>query len=121
MAVPLAPFETFEPCDAKTCGSELTRSSVRVVPDSFTSWLLTVVTGLAVSRFGCGIREPVTTISCVLVVGAPDAFVLGTPAAACGATVTGVVGTALVSGGFWRRVLRVLRKSGCRQHAGANE
>ncbi len=32
VAVPVAPFDTFEPCAAKACGSELIRSSVRVVP-----------------------------------------------------------------------------------------
>ena len=32
VAVPVAPLVTFEPCAAKACGSELIRSSVRVVP-----------------------------------------------------------------------------------------
>ena len=32
VAVPEAPFEMFEPCAAKDCGSELIRSSVRLVP-----------------------------------------------------------------------------------------
>ena len=34
-----------------------------VVPVSLTSALVTVVSGLTLVRFGCGIREPVTTSS----------------------------------------------------------
>jgi hypothetical protein len=41
----------------------LIRSSTRVVPSSFSSWLDTAVTGLTLVRFGCGMREPVTTNS----------------------------------------------------------
>src|SRR5947209_224835 len=62
VAVPLDPLETLPDWEAAACGSELMRSSARVVPERRTSWLLTTVTGLTAVRFGCGMREPVTTI-----------------------------------------------------------
>ena len=39
---------------------------MRVVPESLMSWLETTVTGAADSRFGCGMRVPVTMMSCGL-------------------------------------------------------
>ena len=53
-----------------------------VVPVSFTSALVTVVSGLTLVRFGCGMREPVTTSSCtVLPVEPPEAsgWAIGVP------------------------------------------
>src|SRR3954469_22804089 len=78
VAVPVEPFEMFEPCDANDCGSELMRSSVRVVPCNFTSWLDSTVTGLAEVRFGCGMRVPVMTMSCEPLTFSPVADVDGT-------------------------------------------
>ncbi len=76
------------------------RSSVRVVPESLTSWLVMTVTGLADSRFGCGIREPVTMISWALPTGSPAAEVLGvSDRPSTGPMVSGLDGTELVSGG----------------------
>ena len=34
VAMPVAPLEMFEPWAAKDCGSELIRSSVRLVPEA---------------------------------------------------------------------------------------
>ena len=59
----VAPFETPEVCAAPTDGSWLRTSSMRVEPESLTSWSETTVTGAADSRFGCGMREPVTMMS----------------------------------------------------------
>ena len=39
------------------------KSSTFTVPCSLIDWAVTVVTGLAVVRFGCGMRDPVTTTS----------------------------------------------------------
>src|SRR5437773_2670883 len=78
VAVPVAPLETLEPCAANDCGSELIKSSVRVVPWSLISWLDSTVTGLADVRFGCGMRVPVMTMSCEDFTVAPCAFVDGT-------------------------------------------
>src|SRR3569833_3568425 len=61
VAVPVEPLERLPDCEAKACGSELTRSSARVAPERRTSWLLRTVTGLTEVRFGCGLREPVMT------------------------------------------------------------
>src|SRR5262252_9442719 len=72
-AVPVEPLEMFDPCAANDCGSELIKSSVRVVPWSLMSWLDSTVTGLAEVRFGCGIREPVMTMSPPPVAGAAGA------------------------------------------------
>jgi hypothetical protein len=41
------------------------------------SWLDSTVTGLAEVRFGCGMREPVMTISLEPVAGAAGAAVAG--------------------------------------------
>src|SRR6185295_8477542 len=88
-AVPVEPLEMFDPCAAKDCGSELIRSSVRVVPWSLMSWLLSTVTGLAEVRFGCGMREPVMTMSPPLDTGAPWALVDGGVVASTGAVASG--------------------------------
>jgi hypothetical protein len=52
VAVPVEALAMLPPWPAKACGSELIRSSVRVVPVSRTSWLLTTVTGLV--AVSCG-------------------------------------------------------------------
>ncbi len=70
LAVPVAPFEMLELIPANTCGSWFSRSAVWVVPVSLTSSLLTTWTGLELVRFGCGMREPVTTISPTVAPGA---------------------------------------------------
>src|SRR3954451_9303066 len=100
-AVPVEPFDTFEPCAANDCGSELIRSSVRVVPWSFTSWLDSTVTGLAEVRFGCGMRVPVMTMSCEDLTVEPCALVEGTAVwPSTGVVVSGAVGVPLLSDGF---------------------
>ena len=63
VAVPEAPFDTVEFWAANACGSWLTRSSTRVTPATSMSSPVTWVTGLVVTRFACGIREPVTMTS----------------------------------------------------------
>ncbi len=70
MAVPVAPLEMLELMPANTCGSWFSRSAVWVVPVSFTSSLLTTWMGLELLRFGCGMREPVTTSSPTVAPGA---------------------------------------------------
>ena len=72
VAVPEAPFETVLLWPAKTCGSELTRSSARTVPVTRTSSLLTAVTGLTEVRLGERMREP------VMVIGASSCAVAST-------------------------------------------
>ena len=66
MAVPVAPFDRVDDCDAKTCGSELSRSSVLTVPESLISCSETVVTGAIDVRLGEAMREPVTMIGVAL-------------------------------------------------------
>src|SRR5205807_7464798 len=101
VAAPVAPLDTFDPWAAKACGSELIKSSVRVVPSSLISWLDSTVTGLADVKFGCGMRVPVMTMSCADLTGAPCALVDGTGVASCGAVVVGcVLAAPAVSDGF---------------------
>ena len=83
---------------ANDCGSELIRSSVRVVPWSLMSWLDSTVTGLAEVRFGCGMREPVMTMSPPLDTGAPWALVDGGVVASTGAVVSGCAPFAVSAG-----------------------
>src|SRR6185369_17962357 len=66
--------------------------SVRVVPDNLMSWLDSTVIGLAEVRFGCGIREPVMTMS-PAAAGAACAFV-----GAAGPWLRGCGSPAFVSG-----------------------
>ena len=63
VAVPSAPLASEDAWLAATAGSELRTSSIRVVPCSFMSWLLTTATGDEASTSGRAIREPVTTMS----------------------------------------------------------
>src|SRR5205814_4250991 len=102
VAVPVEQFEMFEHCEAEACGSELMRSSVRVVPCSLISWLDSTVTGLAEVKFGCGMRVPVMTMSCVDLTVAPCALVDGTVVwPSCGAVVSGcALAAPAVSAGF---------------------
>ena len=61
-------------CAAVADGRSFSSCSTLVVPVSLTSAAVTVVSGLMLVRFGCGMREPVTTNSCtVLPVDPPDA------------------------------------------------
>ena len=113
------------PCAANDCGSELIRSSVRVVPWSLMSWLVSTVTGLADVRFGCGMRVPVMTMSLRGLTGAPCALVDGVVVPSTGAVVwparrrlRGAGACRRASAG--RRRLR-LRKSRRSDHAGANQ
>src|SRR3954454_20706614 len=78
VAVPEAPLDRLDPWAANDCGSELMRSSVRLVPWSLTSWLVSTVTGLAEVRFGCGMRVPVMTMSFADLTGSPVDDVDGT-------------------------------------------
>ena len=84
VAVPVAPFDRVEVWPGATCGSELSRSSIRVVPDSLISWLVTVVIGAIEVRLGCGMREPVMTMSLSALTGAPVAATEGTGCASTG-------------------------------------
>ena len=63
VAVPEAPLETVEFCEAKAWGSWVTMSSMRDTPEAAMSSDVTWVTGLVVVRFAWRIRDPVTTIS----------------------------------------------------------
>src|SRR3989344_1389166 len=63
VAVPVEPLDRAAPWAAKACGRLLIMSSPRVTPVALISAALTAVTGLTLSRFGDGIRVPVTTTS----------------------------------------------------------
>ena len=69
---------------AWTDGSWLSTSSMRVEPDSLTSWLVTTVTGAADVRFGCGMRVPVMMMSLAVWTGAPCALRVGVGFASTG-------------------------------------
>ena len=52
-----------DPWEAKDCGKLLIRSSTRITPWALMSAGPMATTGLTLSRFGVGMRVPVTTIS----------------------------------------------------------
>ena len=57
---------------------------MRVVPLSLMSWLLMTVTGAANSRFGCGMRVPVTMMSLGCWTASPCAEMVGVGLASTG-------------------------------------
>src|SRR5688572_5493007 len=71
-----------EVIDDPTDGSEFSKSSTRVLPDSLKSWPETTVTGATDTKLACGMRVPVTTISRV---GSAGALSAGALSAAIGA------------------------------------
>jgi len=61
--VPVAPFDSNWPKVGEFCGSWFSTSAVFTAPVNATVAALVVCTGLIAVRFGCGMREPVTTTS----------------------------------------------------------
>src|SRR6187200_3302417 len=81
---------------APTDGSWFKTSSIFDDPESFTSWSETTVTGAADSRFGCGMREPVTMMSCP-----PWTFSPSDETDGVGAASTGPVGCEAAGSADW--------------------